>query len=473
MDFLIVDDERSIRDAATMLIEDEGHYAEAVSDSEGAFASLREEKFDAVLLDLHLGGEDGLEVLDRIVKQYPAIPVVVFTAQGSIRNAVESMRRGAADFIEKPFTRDHFRAVAARVAKLRQMGKRIEALEHEVKEVRRQSGAEPRFDFATPVMKDVMGVLMRAAKSPASVLILGESGTGKSVMARAVHDASHLSDKPFITVNCPSLSRELLVSELFGHVRGSFTGAVRDAWGKVKAAEGGTLFLDEIGELPMDIQPKLLRLLQEREYERLGETVVRQANVRIIAATNCDLRRAVREGTFREDLFFRLNVIAVEMPPLRARPDDLQSFADYYLGHFATQCGRRIAGFTDAARACLRAHPWPGNLRELRNAVERAVILAQGPHVDVCDLPQDVRDGARRGSVPGRNGGDDSTGGDHPLAAGALVSLEELEQAHIRLIISRTSSLAEAAAVLGIDQATLYRKRKRMQQEAESGESGT
>ena len=204
-------------------------------------------------------------------------------------------------------------------------------------------------------MREVMDMLLRAAKTPASILILGESGTGKSVAARAVHQKSHLADKPFVTVSCPSLSKELLESELFGHVKGAFTGAIKDHWGKVKAAEGGTLFLDEIGDLPMEIQPKLLRLLQEREYERLGENVTRQANVRIIAATNRDLKKRVAEGAFREDLYFRLNVIAVEMPPLRLRRETCSGFAEHYFKHFAAQCGRNLEGLSPEAVACHRA----------------------------------------------------------------------------------------------------------------------
>lgn len=218
-------------------------------------------------------------------------------------------------------------------------------------------------------------------------MILGESGTGKSVVARAIHQHSHLADKPFLTVSCPSLSKELLESELFGHVKGSFTGAIKDHWGKVKAAEGGTLFLDEIGDLPMEIQPKLLRVLQEREYERLGENVTRSARVRLIAASNRDLKKRMSEGAFREDLYFRLNVITVEMPPLRTRPEDLIRFAEHYAKHFAAQCGRSAPVFTPDAMSSLRDYPWPGNLREMRNAVERAVILADGNTITAANLP--------------------------------------------------------------------------------------
>jgi len=297
-----------------------------------------------------------------------------------------------------------------------------------------------------------MDTLLRAAKTPASILILGESGTGKSVVARAVHKQSHLADKPFITVSCPSLSRELLESELFGHVRGAFTGALRDHWGKVKAAAGGTLFLDEIGDLPMEIQPKLLRLLQEREYERVGENVTRQAEVRVIAATSRDLRTRVAEGAFREDLYFRLNVIMAEMPPLRQRPGDLIRFAGHYSKHFAALCGRRLEGFSEAALAAIRAYSWPGNLRELRNAIERAVIMAKGNKINLEDLPAELRGQ----TAPGTKGNSAS------LEVGSLVSMEELAAAHLRIVLERTSNLAEAAEVLGIDQATLYRKRKKI-----------
>lgn len=453
MDFLVIDDDKTFRDATCFVIEEEGHYAEGAATGQIGLQQLKEEKFDAVLLDVNLGAESGLDVLVEIQKRNPELPVVMFTAEGNVKTAVEAMRRGAVDYLEKPFRCDQFHTVLARLQRFRQLGQRIEKLEREVTETKAQT-VEPIFDFTTPAMSEVMDVLMRSATTPASVLILGESGTGKSVAARAVHNNSHLADKPFVTVSCPSLSKELLESELFGHVKGSFTGAIKDHWGKVKAAEGGTLFLDEIGDLPMEIQPKLLRLLQEREYERLGENVTRQASVRVIAATNRDLKKRVAEGAFREDLYFRLNVIAVEMPPLRARQGDLLRFAGHYLKHFAAQCGRKVEGFSDEASAKISAHGWPGNLRELRNAVERAVIMARGDRVLPTDLPGEVQspDGS----------GDSVRSGAAAVQAGALITLEQLEEAHIRQVVAHTKSLVEAAEVLGIDQATLYRKRKKI-----------
>jgi two-component system, NtrC family, response regulator AlgB len=451
MDFLVIDDDKTFRDATCFLIEEAGHYAEGVESGQLGLDWLKEDKWDAVLLDVNLGRENGLDVLVEIQKQFPQIPVVMFTAQGSVKTAVEAMRRGAVDFLEKPFQREQFMTVLARLQRLRQMSQRIERLEQEVFETKAHS-LEPIFDFTTPVMQEVMDVLMRAAKTPASILILGESGAGKSVAARAVHEKSHLADKPFVTVSCPSLSKELLESELFGHVRGSFTGAIKDHWGKVKAAEGGTLFLDEIGDLPMEIQPKLLRLLQEREYERLGENVTRQANLRVIAATNRDLKKRVAEGLFREDLYFRLNVIAVEMPPLRSRDGDLIRFAEHYEKFFAEQCGRKLEGLSPEAVACIRAYAWPGNLRELRNAIERAVILAKHEKLFPEDFPAELR---------GQNAATTAAGENLPQV-GSLISLEILEEAHLRKILEKTPSLSEAAEILGIDQATLYRKRKKI-----------
>jgi NtrC-family two-component system response regulator AlgB len=448
MNFLVVDDDKTFREVTCVLIEDEGHYAQPAACGEVALETLREDPFDAVLLDMKLDREDGLDVLQQILKAHPEMPVVMFTAQGTVGSAVEAIRRGALDYLEKPFTREQFHTTLALLQRFRQMSRNIERLEQEVRETKSQT-PEMLLDFAAPLMREVMDVLTRAAKTPASMLIMGESGTGKSLVARVIHEQSHLADKPFITVSCPSLSRELLESELFGHAKGAFTGAVKDHWGKVKAADGGTLFLDEIGDLPIEIQPKLLRLLQEREYERLGENVTRQADLRIIAATNRDLKKRIAEGAFREDLYFRLNVIAVEIPPLRARQDDLMKFAEHYLRYFAMQCGRSLTGFSEAAITRLQAHSWPGNLRELRNAIERAVILCKRNEIDARDLPLDSRDAA-------------DTGG-NPPQPGDLIPLSKLEELHIRKVLERTSSVAEAARILGIDDATIYRKRKKLE----------
>ena len=446
MDILIVDDDPSIRRATALALESAGHYVEAVENSALALQALKEEKFDLALLDLYLGKEKGLEVLPLLHKAQPGLPVVMFTAQASIAAAVEATRLGAVDFIEKPFTPDQLRAALQRVRQMNSLQREVQELRTEVK----SHVPEPIFESSDENAKRAMATLFRAADTSASILILGESGTGKSLAARAVHERSPYRDKPFVTVSCPSLSRELLESDLFGHVKGSFTGAMRDTWGKVKAAEGGTLFLDEVGELPLELQPKLLRLLQEREYERLGETTPRKANVRVIAATNRDLKAWAAEGRFREDLFYRLNVISVAMPPLRDRPQDAIELAERFREFFATQFGRKIKRFSPDALQAIRANAWPGNIRELRNAIERAVILADGGEIHGRDLPD----------------GGEASAGLVSVQPGQRVSLEELEKEHIRCIVANTGSLQEAAEVLGIDSATLYRKRKRYELEA-------
>jgi len=452
MDFLVIDDDKVFREATCLLIEDEGHFAETAASADIALTLLKEGRYDAALLDLNLGRDNGLTVLPQILKVRPNLPVVMFSAPSTVKKTVQAIHLGAVDFLEKPFTREQFHTVIARVQKFSQMGQKIERLEEEVKEVQAQH-PEPLFDFETPAIHKVMEVLDRSAKTSASVLILGESGTGKSVAARALHEMSHLQDKPMVTVSCPTLSKELLESTLFGHVRGAFTGALKDYWGKVKAADGGTLFLDEIGDLPIEIQPKLLRLLQEREYERVGETITRHADVRIVAATNRDLRDRVAEGAFREDLYYRLNVISVRMPSLRERPDDLIRFAQHYLKHFAESCGRTLAGFSEDAQAAILQYAWPGNLRELRNAIERAVILAPGSRVTAADLPAELRGDVL--TSPGSPSMD-------TIVPGGPVTVEQLEEAHIRKVLERTASMVDAARILGIDQATLYRKRKKL-----------
>ena len=453
MDILIVDDEKSIRLTTSLALESEGHYVETAEDGALAMKRIKEENFDLVFLDLRLGDEDGLEILQKIVAMKPQQLVTIFTAHASISTAVKATQLGAFDYLEKPFTPDQLRAILIKAQKALKTQVEVVRLKETVQELKsevRHSSPPLRFTSEDAKTRQEFDILFRAAATSASILILGESGTGKSVIAREIHDRSHLRDKPFVTVSCPSLSKELLESVLFGHMKGSFTGAIKDTWGKVHAADGGTLFLDEIGELPMEIQPKLLRLLQEREYERLGENKVRQADVRVIAATNRDLKTSIRSGEFREDLYYRLNVISVTVPSLRERPTDLIKFAKDYLEFFTGQLGRKIEGFSESGRSSLMRHPWPGNLRELRNAIERATILARGSSVEAEDLPNPA--------LMPENGTTNEPGA---LGIGGEHSLDEIEQAHMIKVLDWAPSLHDAAAVLGIDKATLYRKRKR------------
>ena len=297
---------------------------------------------------------------------------------------------------------------------------------------------------AAPSVRSMLEMVARAAQSDAAVLFRGESGTGKGVLARALHRQSKRQAHPFVLVNCPTLSEDLLASELFGHAKGAFTGAIRDQMGRVEAAEGGTLFLDEIGEMPANLQAKLLRFLQEKQFERIGETKTRQADVRVVSATNRDLDADVRTGKFREDLLYRMNVLEVRVPPLRERADDILPLARHFLAFFARSMGRGAPEFSPAAERALAGYAWPGNVRELRNAIERAIILWPSPRLEPQAFPERIAGAKERGP---------SIGGDF--------SLEALERAHVLTVMARAPSLDAAAAILGIDASTLWRKRKR------------
>ncbi|MGD1031542.1 MAG: sigma-54 dependent transcriptional regulator [Opitutaceae bacterium] len=441
MRVLIIDDEAGIRKTTRIAVETAGHSAVEAPNASRALKLAEEEAFDAAFLDVRLGAEDGLDVLGRLLKARPNMEVVLFTAYANIATAVEAMRRGAFDFIPKPFTPDQIRGVLAKIGKSLALEQRVRTLESEL------AGSAPPVELESvePAVQKALQLAFKAAPTPATVLLLGPSGTGKGVIAREIHRRSAQKDAPFVTVSCPSLSRELLESDLFGHVKGAFTGAVSDAGGKIAAAEGGTVFLDEIGELPPEIQPKLLRLLHEREYERVGDTQARRANVRVIAATNRDLAAEVRTGRFREDLFYRLNVISVVIPGLKDRPGDLQRLAEGCARFYAARMGRKFEGFAPEVTEAFRRYAWPGNIRELNNVVERAVILASGGLIDTVDLPEEF--GART---------------DASVAVGARVTLEALQAEHIRRVMGISRNLDEAARILGIDPATLYRKRQKL-----------
>ena len=392
------------------------------------------------LLDLRLAQEHGLDLLPRLLAMAPGLHVVVVTAYATIETAVEAMRRGAFDYLPKPFTPDQLRVVLERIAHLRRLQCQVDELEEQVRSV------VPEVDLATnePKLREMLDVAFKTAASEATILIRGESGTGKGVLARAIHARSQRAAGPFVTVHCPSLSSELLESELFGHVQGAFTGAIRDTVGKVSVAEGGTLFLDEIGDLPLGLQPKLLRLLQERCYERVGDTQTRASDVRVVAATNRNLAAEMAAGRFREDLFYRLNVIEVTLPPLRERPADILPLAEHLLRFFARQTGKTLSGFAEPVRDVLLRYPWPGNIRELRNAIERGAILASGPVITREHLPAQI--GTAAASTP---------------AAALPTTLDQMEAEHIRHILGAAATIEEAAAKLGIDPSTLYRKRKK------------
>jgi two-component system, NtrC family, response regulator AlgB len=447
MRILIVDDETNIRKSLRIALESMKNSVDEAASASDASRRLERAPVDVAFVDLRLRDESGLDLLETLTKLSPRLAVVIITAYASIDSAVDAMRRGAFDYLPKPFTPAQIRAILERF-------ERVRSLQSQIADLQEQIGVEvPEFSLESKDLQ-VRAVLeqgRQVAATDAVVLIRGESGTGKGVFARAIHAWSRRGRAPFVTVSCPSLSADLLESELFGHARGSFTGAVSETEGKVAAAEGGTLFLDEIGDLPLLLQPKLLRFLQERRYERVGENRTRASDVRLIAASNRDLDAAVAAGTFRDDLLFRLNVVEFTLPPLRARADRID-LAVHLLAFFARQIGKKIEGLTPQAQEALLSYPWPGNLRELRNAIERAVIFAADPLVALSDLPGRVAI-----SAAATGGGPNAS-----IEVGSPVSLDQLETEHIRLLLERCPSREDAARILGIDPSTLYRKRKQL-----------
>jgi NtrC-family two-component system response regulator AlgB len=441
---LIVDDEKNIRHTLRVCLEAlDAEVSEAGSATAAAEAMSRG-VFDVVFLDLRLGTQSGLDLIPQLLAENPNVVIIVITAYATFETAVDAVRRGAWDYLPKPFTPAQIRHLIGKAEVQRSLSVRMADLES------RLTAESPDVDLGShaPAMRSVLEMLSRAAQADVSVLFRGESGTGKGVLARAMHLESKRHERPFVTINCPTLTEELLASELFGHAKGAFTGAIRDQPGRVEVAEGGTLFLDEIGDLPASLQAKLLRFLQDRQFERVGETRTRHANVRVVAATNRDLEVDVRSGRFREDLLFRLNVIEVRVPSLRERPEDILPLARRFLAFFARAVGRALPTLSPGAERVIRDYPWPGNVRELRNALERAVILWPSSLIE----PQ---------AFPERIAGAPSPG---PFVGGPF-TLDELERAHIGAVVARSKTMEEAAAALGIDDSTLWRKRRKYEEQ--------
>ena len=377
---LIVDDDADIRRILQDRLENLGYRVSTAVDGQEALDSLNEEEPDLMFLDLQMPRVDGMQVLKKM-KEHPGVIVIIITAFGTFEKAVEAIKEGAFDFITKPFSPSHLEVVIRKALDCRALRQENQYLHQEIDapyhEILGQSTA----------MKQAMDMTQKVAASNLTVLLLGESGTGKEIFARAIHRWSTRSRKPFVVVNCVALRDELLESELFGHERGSFTGAFQMKKGKLEIADGGTVFLDEIGDLKTELQAKLLRILQEREFERVGGTKQIHVDLRFVTATNRDLARAVQEGRFREDLFFRLNVVSISLPPLRTRREDIPSLAQFFLARSCHSMKKPIMKMTSAAQEHLMEYQWPGNVRELENLIERAVVLAKGAEIQPEDLP--------------------------------------------------------------------------------------
>jgi len=443
---LIVDDDPALRDLLARRVTKAGHETQTAASAEEGLEVLEQHDIALVVTDLDMPGLNGVELCERIVGSRPNVPVIVVTAFGSLETAVSALRAGAFDFITKPFEFEMVMLAIERALRHR-------SLLEEVSRLRVQASVDPALSEMMgdcPAMKKLLSTIGRVARSDASVLICGESGTGKELVARALHQRGPRAERPFVAINCAAMPENLLESELFGHEKGAFTGAVAAHKGLFRQADGGTLFLDEIGELPLTLQPKLLRALEQRTVRPVGGKTETPFDVRLVAATNRDLEIAADEGRFREDLYYRINVVSLNVPPLRERGTDILLLATRFLEEFAARGSVEITNIAAPAADKLLSYSWPGNVRELRNCIERAVALAEFDKITVDDLPEKIR--AYRTS--------------HVLVAAEspaeLVTMEEVERRYIARVLQAVGgSRSRAAQVLGLDRKTLYRKIKR------------
>jgi len=434
---LIVDDDGPMALGLKKLVERDGHVADTASSAEEAFELLQSGSYGLVLSDVRMPGASGLDLLEHVKRLEPTLPVVLLTGHATIASAVAAIRAGAFDYLPKPFKLDEVRIVVQRALERKSLVDEVSFLRREV--VRRYSFGEV---VAGAAMQAALDMAQRVAPASSSVLVSGETGTGKELVAKAIHFASARAERPFLAVNCAALSASLIESELFGHARGAFTGAVETKSGYFQVADGGTLFLDEIGEISLEIQVKLLRVLQEGVFQRVGDTRSRSTDVRVVAATNRDLEDEMRRGRFREDLYYRLAVVNIRLPALRERREDIPALARHFLARFAREFGKPVRDIDAETLARLQAYQWPGNVRELENAIERGVLLAEDEY-----LASDALPGASAASTRAGDGG------------GALVTLEENEKAHLLRVLRETENNKNVASrILGITRRSLYRK---------------
>jgi DNA-binding NtrC family response regulator len=442
---LIADDQADVLEALRLLLKGEGYKIETVNAPAAIIESLEDRDFDVLLMDLNYArdttsGQEGLDLLSRLQKLDSSLPVVVMTAWGSVDVAVEAMRRGARDFIQKPWDNARLLSIISTQVELGQALRKGQRLEAENQILR--NDAKPNLIAESPAMRPVLDIISRVGPSDANVLISGENGTGKGVVAQTFHAVSVRASKPMVTVNIGGLSEGVFESELFGHVKGAFTDAKTDRVGRFELAEGGTLFLDEIANLPLKNQPKLLRVLETGEFERVGSSKTRRANVRIISATNANLNEEVEGGRFRQDLLFRLNTVEIHLPPLRDRREDIPILATHFLRQHSQRYRKQMTGFDPTAMQALLKHPWPGNVRELDHAVERGVLMALGASLEARDL------GLQTGKEVSRRLED--------------MSLEEVEGFLIQKTLAQCDgNVSRAAEKLGLSRSALYRRLQR------------
>jgi two-component system response regulator AtoC len=450
---LVVEDEAKMRRLLELNLSEDGHTVHTVADAETGMKILRKEPVDLVITDLRLPGKDGLEFLQLVKSTNAALPVIVMTAYGTVETAVEAMKAGASDYVLKPFSLEEMKLI---------VGKELDVRRLREENISLREALGHRYEFRNIVarsagMQEVLATVERVATTNSTVLLGGESGVGKDMVARAIHEHSQRSSGPFIKINCTAIPENLLESELFGYEKGAFTGAINSKPGKFELADKGTIFLDEIGDVPGSTQVKLLRVLQDREFERLGGTRTIKVDVRVVAATNQDLRAALEEGTFREDLYYRLNVVPISIPPLRDRREDIPYLVDHFIARFGRESAKPIKGITPEAQKKLMDFHWPGNVREVENIIERAVALSAGEIIDVEDIRLDLSPAKPAYGVGAAARGEEA--GPFPPSG---MALEQFEDEIIKESLRRTNgNKSQAARLLGISRNALrYRLSK-------------